>query len=146
MLRVATPAHDDRDRGRAAQRRRHERRWRCQQEREQRGELVGRRGGQLVEQVQQLFGPRRRIHHHPGEDISHRVQAELEAGDHTKIPTAAAQRPEQIGIVVSRRPDDSAVGEHDFGSNEVVDCQAVFAHQPSDAAAERQPADAGVRD
>ena len=41
---------------------------------------------------------------------------------------------------------DLAVGEHDLGADQRVDRQPVVAHQPADAAAERQPAHAGVRD
>ena len=39
-----------------------------------------------------------------------------------------------------------AVGGHDLGSEQVVDRRAVAAHQPADAAAEREPGDAGVGD
>ena len=39
-----------------------------------------------------------------------------------------------------------AVGEHDLGRRQRVDRQAVAAHQPAEPAAEREPADAGVRD
>ena len=42
--------------------------------------------------------------------------------------------------------DDSAVGGDDVGRHEVVDRQPVPAAQPADAAAQREPADAGVRD
>src|SRR5688572_32997271 len=37
-----------------------------------------------------------------------------------------------------------AAGRHDINGEEVVDGEAVLAHQPADATAEREPADAGV--
>ena len=75
------------------------------------------------------------------------VRAELEARDDAEVAAAAAQRPEQVGVLVgARRARSRAVGEDDVGRQQRVDRQAVVAHQPADAAAERQPADAGVRD
>ena len=63
-----------------------------------------------------------------------------------EVAAAAAQRPEQVGVLVLARAHEPAVGEHDLGREQRVDRQAVVAHQPADAAAEREPADAGVRD
>ena len=49
-------------------------------------------------------------------------------------------------MLAGRRLHDAPVGEDDLGRLERVDRQSVAAHQPAEAAAERQPADPGVRD
>ena len=63
-----------------------------------------------------------------------------------EVAAASAQRPEEVGVLVGGGPHDAAVGQHDLGCQQRVDREAVVAHQPADAAAERQAADAGVRD
>src|SRR5262249_61891913 len=72
------------------------------------------------------------------------VEAELERGDHAEVATAASQRPEQVGVLVLGRPQELAVGRNDVDGEEVVDREAVPAHQPADATAESQPRDSGV--
>ena len=76
----------------------------------------------------------------------HRVRLEQEARHHAEIAAAAAQRPEQIGILRLARRDEAAVGQHDVGLEQVVDGEAVLARQIAGAAAERQAGDAGGRD
>src|SRR3546814_4138277 len=58
------------------------------------------------------------------------VQAELERGDHAEVAAAAPQRPKQVGVLVLGRPQQLAVGGHDVDGEEVVDREAVLAHQP----------------
>ena len=58
------------------------------------------------------------------------------AGDHAEVAAAAPQRPEQVGVLVLGRPQQFAVGRHDIDGEEVVDREAVLAHQPADATAE----------
>ena len=67
-------------------------------------------------------------------------------GHDAEVAAAAAQRPEQVGVLVGARVDLRAVGEHDVGAEQVVDRQAEAPGQVADAAAEREPADAGGRD
>ena len=78
---------------------------------------------------------------HRGTDV---VQREPERADDAEVPAAAPQRPEQVGVIVCRRPDDVALRGDDLGLHEVVDRQPVLAHQPADAAAQADAADAGV--
>src|SRR3546814_7241005 len=61
------------------------------------------------------------------------VQAELERGDHAEVAAAAPQRPKQVGVLVLGLPQQLAVGGHDVDGEEVVDREAVLAHQPADA-------------
>jgi hypothetical protein len=64
------------------------------------------------------------------------VEAEVERRDHAEVAAAASQRPEQVGVLVLGRPQQLATGRHDVGGEEIVDGEAVLAHQPADATAE----------
>ena len=83
----------------------------------------------------------------PGEDDrADVVQAEFELGDDAEIAAAAAQAPEQVGVLGLARLHELAVGRHQVDRQEVVDRHAVLALEPSDAAAEREAGDARVGD
>ena len=69
------------------------------------------------------------------------MQVELEARRNPEVPTAAAECPEQLGVLVGARTHDATVRSHEVGADEVVARQAVLRRQVPDAAAERQPAD-----
>ena len=70
-----------------------------------------------------------------------RVEPELEAGRDAEVAAAAADRPEQVRIVLGVDAEELAVGGHDLGGEQVVDREAVLADEVADAAAERDPAD-----
>ena len=72
------------------------------------------------------------------------VAAERERRDDAEVAAAAAQRPEEIGVRVIAGGDEAAVGEHDVGGEQVVDGEPEAPGQVADAAAEGEPADAGV--
>ena len=84
--------------------------------------------------------------HRSGADRVHRMGLEEERGDDAEVAAAAANRPEQIAILVGAGDDETSVGEHHIGRQQVVDGQAVLAREVAHAAAERQPADAGAAD
>ena len=69
---------------------------------------------------------------------------ELERRDDAEVPAAAAQRPEQV-VVLGLARDEPAVRGDDLGREQVVTREPDAARQVADAAAERQPADAGRR-
>ena len=71
---------------------------------------------------------------------------ELELRHDREVAAAAAQGPEEVGVLGLRGRQHVAGRGHDAGRDEVVDRQPVLAAQPSHAAAEGQPADAGVAD
>ena len=71
-----------------------------------------------------------------------RRQAEGELGDDAEVAAAAADRPEEVGVLVGAGGDDLARGRDDLGRHQVVDRQPVLAHHEADAAAGRQPAEA----
>ena len=60
-----------------------------------------------------------------------RVQLELEAGDHAEVAAAAADRPEQVGVLVGAGAHRLAVGGHDVGGEQVVDGHAELAARSS---------------
>ena len=74
------------------------------------------------------------------------MRLELEAGHDAEVTAAAAQGPEEVWMLRDARPHLPAVGEHDVDRAQRVDREAVPTHEPADAAAERQPSDAGMRD
>jgi hypothetical protein len=73
-----------------------------------------------------------------------RVDAQLEGRDHAEVASAAAQRPEQVGVLVGARPDLAAVGEDDLGGDEAVDRHLVAPALVGDAAAQRKARHAGL--
>ena len=106
-----------------------------------------RRGHELAVEAHHLGRlldrPERRARHHGGAD---RVRAELERGDDAEVAAAAAQRPEQVGVLVGAGVHLRAVGQHHVGADQAVDREPEAARQVAEAAAEREPADAGGRD
>ena len=119
-----------------------------------RGDQVD-QGAQLVRQVacevaveaHDLLGAVARIEDRAGgHGRADRVQIELEGGDDAEIASAAAQAPEEVGVLRRARGEDLAVGGDHLGRAQVVAGQAVLAHQPADPAAQREAGDAGGRD
>ena len=103
-------------------------------------ERLGRVRGGRLEAAQDLA--RRRQEQRAAEDHADRVEAELEAGDDAEVAAAAADRPEQVGVLGLAGDHDAAVGGDDLDRHERVDRQAVLADEPADAAAEGQAGDA----
>ena len=76
-----------------------------------------------------------------------RVERELERRDDAEVAAAAAQRPEQIGVLVRRGAHDAR--RRRSRPRRRPGCRTLspaLLGEPADAAAERQPADAGVAD
>ena len=74
------------------------------------------------------------------------MAAERERGHDPEVPSPAADRPEQIRLALGVGLHDRAVGEHHRRGDEVVDREPERSAEVADAAAERQPADAGRAD
>jgi hypothetical protein len=108
-------------------------------------ELVRRVGHEFAVEAQDVGGVLGRPEHRSGD---HRgaegVQREPERGDDAEVPAAAAQRPEQVGVIVGRCPDDVAASGDHLGFGQVVDSEPVLAHEPADATAQAEAADTGV--
>ncbi len=96
-----------------------------------------------AEQPRRVLG---RMHDQPREHLRpDRMQPEPEGRDDAEIAAAAADRPEQVRVLLRARMHDRAVGRHQLGREQVVDRQPVLARDPAEAAAERQPGDPGRR-
>jgi hypothetical protein len=74
------------------------------------------------------------------------MQAEDERRHDAEVAAAAAEGPEEVGILVGAGGDALAAGQHDVGRQRVVDRQPVLARQVAVAAAEREAADPGGGD
>src|SRR5687768_18497733 len=74
------------------------------------------------------------------------MQPELEVGHDAEIATTTAHGPEQISVLLRARVPQLAIRIHDVDGFEIVDREAELASQPPEPAAEREPADARVRD
>ncbi len=110
-------------------------------------ELVRCVGDELAVEAQDVGGVLGRPEHRSGHDGgADRVQREPERADDAEVPASASQGPEQVGVIAGRRPHDLAVGGDHLGLDEVVDGEPVLAHEPADAAAQAEAADAGVAD
>ena len=80
-------------------------------------DLVGRVEHEVaVERARGRRAIARRVHEHAAEhDRADRVQPEVERGDDAEVAAAAAQPPEQVGVLVGRRGHHAAVGRDDLG-------------------------------
>ena len=119
---------------------------RDERQRRRRAEDVGDQRQLLGRGIRDLDEPGERLRRrgdgeHPAGDRVHRVQPIVEARHDAEVAAAAADRPEQVGLVRLVDVEDAAVGSHDFGSEQMVDRQAVLAHEVAGAAAERETAD-----
>jgi hypothetical protein len=74
------------------------------------------------------------------------VQPEREGGHDAEVAAAAAQRPEQVGVLIGVRADLPAVGQHDLRLEQVVDREAEASREVAEPAAEREAADACAAD
>ena len=79
-------------------------------------------------------------------DRARRVRLEKETGDDAKISTAAAQSPEEIGVVRLVRGNKCAVRQNHIGLDQIVDGKPVLAAEIAVAATESQAGDACRRD
>ena len=110
-------------------------------------DFVGGGGHEVAEEPQHarglLHGPGHQAGDHGG---AYRVEPVLERGDDPEVAAAAAQAPEQLGVLVVAGDKELAVGGDHVAGREVVDGESEAAHEVADPATEGQPADAGVGD
>ncbi len=70
------------------------------------------------------------------------MKTELQPRDDAEVAAAAAERPEQVRVLLGVDAQELAVRRDDLGGEQVVDGHAVLARQEADAAGERDAADA----
>ena len=108
-------------------------------------ELVRRIRDELAVEAQDVGGVLGRPEHGSGDDGgANRVQGKTERADDAEVPASASQGPEQVRVIARRRHHDLALGGDHFGLDEIVDGEPVLAHEPAEAAAQADAADAGV--
>src|SRR3990172_4231975 len=78
-------------------------------------ELLRRVGDKLAKKAQDSAGIFQLIQDRAAVDILDGVEAELERSHHAEIATAAADRPEQVLVLVVARDEKLAVGSHHVG-------------------------------
>ena len=114
------------------------------QERGPRHELFGERVPHGVPGVQHL------VRALEGKEVRARVElvdlddVELDGGHDAEVPAPAAQRPEQLGLVLGVDSDQLALGGDELERRDGVGLQPVLAREPAHAAAERVAGDADV--
>ena len=112
-----------------------------------RGQLAAGALVDLAVGAQDLLGALERPGDQPAVDgRADLVQRKGERRDHAEVGARAADRPEQVGVLVAAGGADLAVGGDDLDREQVVDRPAEAARQIAEAAAERQARDADLRE
>ena len=73
------------------------------------------------------------------------MEIELQGGDHAETAAAAADGPEQVGVLIAAGGADHAVGGDDLDRAQVVAAEAVGAHHHAESTAEGEAGHAGDR-
>ena len=108
-------------------------------------ELLGRARHAVTVGPQHLTGLLGGIEHHARQDLgSHGMQPVLEAGHDAEVAATPLQGPEEVGVLVRACTHELPFGGHHFACDEVVAAQPVLAHEPAEAATDREPSDAGM--
>jgi hypothetical protein len=145
-LEVADVEDDDADRGAALELSRDEVQRGSRDQREAAAQRVGRVGHELAVRAHDLAGTLARPQQHAAEhERTDGPQRELELDHDAEVAAAAAQRPEQVGVLGRRRRDHLAGRGHHARRAQVVGRQAHPALEPAAAGAEREAGDAGAR-
>ena len=109
-----------------------------------RGHLLGHARNPLAPGVQDLGGAIEREEENARVDLADGEQVELERRDDAEVAAAAAQRPEQLGLVVAIGPQEPAIRGHELDRRHAARGQAELAGVPAHSAAERVAGDADV--
>ena len=93
---------------------RHEGEWRWDRELEDRRQLVGRIGDELAVEAQHLGRVGQRVEDRPREHgRADGMKSVLERGDDPEVAAAAADAPEEIGVLLLAGTNELALGRHD---------------------------------
>src|SRR5438067_322544 len=79
-----------------------------------------------------------RVHDLARKYLTDRMQLELEGRDDPEIATSTAHAPEQVGVLADTGSEHPSIGSDDLDCQQIVNGQAVLAHEPAQAAAEGQ--------
>src|SRR6516162_10933377 len=107
------------------------------------GEVSGSTRGEFTIKAQGILRGREGMRHETAQHLSQRMEPELKGGRNSKVPTASAQGPKEIWVLLRRHGGYVSGGGHQFDRQQIVGRQPVLSQQPSQSAAEREPGDPG---
>ena len=114
------------------------------EEADDRGDVVGDAVGPVAVGADRLGAELGREDEGAGVDVGDRDQVEVQGGDDRVVAAAAAQRPEEVGLVLGVDGHRLAVGGDQLDRPDAVAGEAVAAPEPAEPAAERVAGDADV--
>ena len=94
-------------------------------------DVLGRLQDEVAPEAEQLGALVDRPEDRPAVDGADRVAAEQERRHDAEVAAAAADRPEEVGVLLRARRDEPAVREHHVHAEQVVDREAVLAARGS---------------
>jgi hypothetical protein len=80
----------------------------------------------------------------PGVELVDGMDGELDRGHDAEVAASAAERPEQVGVMLVVGSHEGPVGGHELERGDSVRLQPVLAGQPAHAAAQRVAGDPDV--
>src|SRR6266487_2993424 len=102
------------------------------------GQVIGSRAGILPVEAQYLSRMFHRVHDLARQYLADRMQLELEGSDDPEIATSTAHAPEQVGVLAGTGSEHPSIGRDEVHRQQIINGQAVLAHEPAQAAAQRQ--------
>ena len=81
--------------------------------------------------------------YHSPEHSRNRVQRELERRDHPEVAASTTQAPVETRVFACAGPHQLPFGGNDLRRDQIVAGQPMLAHQPADAATERETCHTG---
>ena len=81
-------------------------------------------------------------HHAAGNVGADIVQVVFERRGNAEISATAANGPEEIAMFIGAGAHHAPIGQHELCRTQIVERESVLRHQPSEAAAKREPRDA----
>ena len=114
------------------------------QQRHPRHELVGEAALYRAPGVEHLGCALEREEQRSGVELVDGMDGELDRGHDAEVAAAAAQRPEQVGVMLVVGTHEGPVGGHELQRCDGVRLQPVLAGQPAHAAAQRVAGDPDI--
>src|SRR5215469_7146341 len=105
-------------------------------------EFVGSRLDVVTKVADDVNGCIPRVEQEAAQDGANRMRAELERGDHAKVPTSAAEGPKEILVFRGTGGQYFVFGNDYLARQQVVYRHAVLANQPTDATSQGQTTNA----
>src|SRR5207237_7343927 len=95
--------------------------------------------------VEQFSGALHGVDERAADDRAKRPQAELERAHDAEVATPTAHGPEQVWMLGRACANLCAISRHELDGQETVDGQTAVAHEPTQAAAQRETGHTGRR-